>query len=77
MSGQAYVVLEVVEIVTDQLGDDPVLFHHLLLQVRYFAPGRAELLLQGLDPTKLLGLHDQHVVRTVHSVLGLEKKVDQ
>ena len=77
MSGQAHVVLEMVEIVTNQLSDDSVLFHHLLLQIHCFTPGRAELLFQGLDPTKLLGLHDHRIVRAVHRVIGLDKTIDQ
>ena len=77
VSGQTHVVLEVVEIVTNQLGDDPVLFHHLLLQICYFTLGRAELLFLGLDPTKLLGLHDHRIVRAVHHVLSLKRKIDQ
>ena len=49
MSGQAHVVLEMVEIVTDQLGDDPVLLRHFLLHLNHLCPGRAELLLQGVE----------------------------
>ena len=32
-----------------------------------------ELLLKGLDPAKLLGLHDHHVVHAAHPVLSLSE----
>ena len=51
MSGQPHVILEVVEVVTDQLGDDPILFRHLLLHFHHLRLRRAELLLQGLNLT--------------------------
>ena len=69
-----HVVLEVVEVVTDQLGDDPILLGHLLLHLHHLRPRRMELFFQGLDPTKLFGLHNHHVVRTVHRVVGLERE---
>ena len=76
VSGQPHVVLKVVEVVTDQLGDDAILFHHLLLHLHHLRLGRAELLLQDLDPSELFSLHDHRVVQAVHRVIGL-KKVDQ
>ena len=72
MSSQPHVVLEMVEVVTDQLGDDAILFCHLLLHLHHLRPGRAELLLQGLDLTELFSLHDHHIVRVVYCVLSLQ-----
>ena len=77
MSGQPHVVLEMVEVVTNQLGDDAILFGHLLLHLDHLCLRRLELLFQGLNPTKLLGLHDHRVVRTVHRVVGLEERSNQ
>ena len=74
VGGQVHVVLKMVKVVTHELYDDPILFHHLLLQFYHFCPRRLELLLQGLDMTKLLGLHDHHIVHTVHHIIRLEVK---
>ena len=63
--------------VTHELCDDLILFHHLLLQFCHLRPGRAELLLQGLDPTKLLDLHDHCIVRMVHCIVRLERRSNQ
>ena len=54
---------------TPSVGDDTVLFRHLLLHLDHLCPGRAELLLQGLNTTKLFGLHDHRIVRAVHHVV--------
>ena len=62
MGGQVHVVLKVFEVVTNQLSDDLILLLHLLLE-------GAELLLQGLNTTKLFGLHDHRIVRAVHRVI--------
>ena len=43
-------------------------------EIRDYTPGRAELLFQGLDPTKLLGLHDHRIVRAVHRVFSLSNR---
>ena len=40
MSGQLYVVLEMVKVVTDQLGDDTILLRHLLLHLNHLRLGR-------------------------------------
>ena len=77
MSGQPHVVLEMVEVVTDQLSDDSILFRHLLLQLNYFCLGSLELLFQDLNPTKLLSLHDHHIVRAVHCIVRLEERSNQ
>ena len=77
VSGQLHVVLEVVKIVTNQLGNDSILFHHLLLHLYHLRPRRAELLFQGLNPTELFGLHDHRVICMVHRVVGLERRSDQ
>ena len=68
VGGQVHVVLKMFKVVTHELCDDPILLHHFLLE-------GSELLLQGLDTTKLLGLHDHCIVRVVHCIVGLEKKV--
>ena len=74
VGGQAHVVLKMFEIVTDQLGDDLVLFCRLQLQFHHLRPRRVELLFQGLDMTKLLSLHDHRIVRAVHHIIRLEVK---
>ena len=71
MGGQAHVVLKMFEVVTNQLGDDSILFRRLQLQFRHLRPRRAELLFQGLDMSKLFGLHDHCIVRMVHCVIRL------
>ena len=68
-----HVVLKVVEVVTHELCDDPILFRHLLLYFHHLRPQRLELLLKGLDPTKLLSLHHHHVIQVMHRVVGLNK----
>ena len=73
VSCELHVVLEMVEVVTNQLGDDSVLFRHLLLHFCHLRPRRVELLLQGLDPTELFSLHDHRIVCVVHHIIGLEK----
>ena len=71
MGGQTHVVLKVLEVVTHKLSDDSILLLDLLFE-------GAELLLQGLDATKLLSLHDHCIVRVVHRVIRLEvKSVDR
>ena len=75
MHSQAHVVLEVVEVVTHQVGDDAILLHQLLLQLSNMTLRGMELLLQGLNPSQLLGLHDHHIVHTVHPIFGLLKSV--
>ena len=75
MGGQAHVVLKMFEVVTDQLGDDPILLRRFHLQFRHLRPRRAELLLKGLDTTKLFGLHDHRVVCTVHRVVRLQDQI--
>ena len=67
MGGQTHVVLKVLEVVTHKLSDDSILLLDLLFE-------GAELLLQGLDATKLLSLHDHCVVRAVHRIFGLQGK---
>ena len=74
MGSQAHVVLKMVKVVTYQLGNDLILFHHLLLQFCHLRPWRAELLLKGLNLTKLFGLHDHHIVRVMHRIIRLEKE---
>ena len=68
MGSQVHVVLKVFEVVTHELCDDSILFLDLLLE-------GAELLLQGLNTTKLFGLHDHHIVRAVHHVVQLEDQI--
>ena len=78
MGSQTHVVLKMFEVVTDQLSDDSVLLRRLCLQFHHLHPQRAELLLKGLDTTKLFGLHDHHIVRAVHCIIRLEvKSVDR
>ena len=73
MHSQVHVVLEVLEVVTHQVGDDMVLLYQLVLQVLNMTLRGMELLLKGLNPTKLLGLHDHCIVCAVHPILGLLK----
>ena len=61
-------VLKVLEVVTHQVGNDTILFHQLVLQLLIMTLQGKELLLEGLDPAKLFGLHDHHVVSVVHPV---------
>ena len=75
MRSQVHVVLEVVEVVTHQVGDDAILLHQLLLQLSNTTLGGMELLLQGLNPSQLLGLHDHRIVHAVHPIFGLLKSV--
>ena len=75
MSGQPHVVLEMVEVVTNQLGDDLILFGHLPLHLYHLRLRRSELLLQGFNPTKLFSLHNHRIVRVVHRVIGLRKSI--
>ena len=78
MGGQAHVVLKMLEVVTNQLGDDSILFCRLQLQFHHLRPRRAELLLQGLNTTQLFGLHDHRIVRMVHCIIRLQvKSVDR
>ena len=65
-----------VEVVTHQGGDDVVLFCQLVLQFLHMTLGGVELLLQGLNPSQLFGLHDHHIVHTVHSIFSLLKSVN-
>ena len=66
-----------VKVLINQLGDDVILFRHLLLHFYHLRPRRLELLLQGLNLTKLLGLHDHRIVRVVHHIIGLEERSNQ
>ena len=70
-----HVVLKMVEVVTHELCDDPILLRQLLLQFCHLCPGRVELLLQGLDLTELFSLHDHRIVCMVHRIIGLKGKV--
>ena len=60
------VVLEVVEVVTHQVGNNTVLFQQLLFQI-------VNSTLKGLDLFKPQSLHDHHVVHTVYPILSLSK----
>ena len=74
MCGQVHVVLEVLEVVTHQVGDDVVLLCQLVLQILNSTLGGVELLLQGLDSSQLFGLHNHHIVHVVHSIFSLKEK---
>ena len=65
MGSQSHVVLKVVEVVAHELCDNSIL-------LLYLCPKGVELLLQDLDTTKLLGLHDHHIVRAVHHIIRLK-----
>ena len=71
MCSQAHVVLEVLEVVTHQVGDDVVLLHQLVLQLLNTTLRGMELLLKGLNPAELFGLHDHRIVYAAHTVLSL------
>ena len=68
VGSQAHVVLEMFEVVTHKLCDDSILLRHLL-------PERVELLFQGLNTSKLFGLHDHRIVCTVHHIIRLENQI--
>ena len=70
-----HVVLEVFEVVTHQVGDDAVLLCQLVLQLLDTTLGGMELLLKSLDSSQLFGLHNHHIVHTVHSIFSLLKSV--
>ena len=57
--GQLHVGLRVVEVVADQVGDQVVLSHHLLLE-------DADFILKVLNLSKLGCLNDHDVVRMTH-----------
>ena len=75
MGSQPHVVLEVFEVVTHQIGNDVILLSQLILQILITTLQGMELLLEGLDLTKLFGLHDHHIVCMVHPIFGLEGRI--
>ena len=68
---QVHVVLEVLEVVTHQVGNDMILLRQLVLQILIVTLQGMELLLKGLNPAKLFSLHDYCIVYMAHPIFSL------
>ena len=75
MGGQTHVVLKVFKVVTHEVCDDAILLLQLVLQLLVTTLQGKELLLEGLNSSKLLGLHDHCIVRAVHPVFSLISQI--
>ena len=62
MGGQTRVVLKVLKVVTHKVCNDMILLLQLFLQLVIATLQCLEFLLEGLNASKLLGLHDHHIV---------------
>ena len=71
MGGKVHVGLEVIEVVTHQVGNDTVLFGQLVFKILDTPIKSMDLLFQDLDLSKLRSLHDHHIVHMVHRIVHL------
>ena len=69
MGCEPHVVLEVIEDVTYQVGDDVVLLCQLVFKVLDLTLKAMNLLLESLDLSKLQHLHDHRIVSVVYCIL--------
>ena len=66
-----HIVLKVFEVGTHEVCDDAILFLQLALQFLITTLQGKELLLEGLNLSKLFGLHNHHIVHVVHPIFSL------
>ena len=71
MGSKVHVVLKMFKVVTHQVSDDTILLSQLVLQILIVTLQGMELLLEGLNSTKLFGLYDHCIVCAVHPILSL------
>ena len=64
-----HVVLKMVEVVTHEVRDDTILVLQLVLQILITTLQGSELLLEGLNPSKLLSLYDHRIICTFNQPL--------
>ena len=74
MGSEAHVVLEVLEVVIHQVGDDAILLGQFVLQVLIMTLEVMELLLKSLNP-ELFSLHDHCIICVAHPVLSLLRRI--
>ena len=75
MGSQTHVVLEVFKVVTHEVGDGMILFLQFVLQYLVATLQGKELLLEGLNTSKLFGLHDHRIVYAVHPIFSLSSQI--